>query len=130
MGWVGEETPWQFSAIFVATKTADRRGAMIEATLRAFRKGAHDFAAAFTSPDGKREDGPTAPAILAILAKNLDQPVSQLEQSIGYVDPDARLDIKDVRRQVEWFKAQHMIPDDANSAGMIDLRYVRPLEAD
>jgi NitT/TauT family transport system substrate-binding protein len=127
LGWVGDETPWQFGALFVATKTADRRGPMIEAALRAYRKGVHDYADAFTGPNGQRVDGPTAPVVLAILAKHLDQPASQLDQAIGYNDPDARLDIADVHRQVEWFKAQHMIPANADSAAMIDMRYVKPL---
>jgi NitT/TauT family transport system substrate-binding protein len=35
LGWVGDETPWQVSAIFVATKTANERRPMLEAFLRA-----------------------------------------------------------------------------------------------
>src|SRR5579862_558155 len=31
LAWVGDETPWQFSAIFVATKSANERKPMIEA---------------------------------------------------------------------------------------------------
>ncbi len=130
LGWVGNETPWQLSAIFVATKTADQRSAMIEALLRAYRRGAHDYIAAFASADGKRQDGPTAPAMLAVIAKHLDQPVALVAQAIGYDDPDARLDIPDVRHQVAWFKAQGMLPADADADAMIDRRYVLPLNAD
>ena len=128
LAWVGDETPWQFSAIFVATKSADERKPMIEAFLRAYRKGAHDYDNAFRGSDGKRQDGPTAPAILALLAKYLDQPAAQLAQGIAYDDPDAKLDIKDILHQVEWFKAQGMVPADANGADMIDKRYALPLE--
>jgi NitT/TauT family transport system substrate-binding protein len=128
LAWVGDETPWQNTLLFAATKTTDQRGQMIEAFLRAYRKGAHDYDAAFTGPDGKRRDGPTAPAVLAILAKHLDQPAAQLDQGISYDDPDARLDVKDVLHQVEWFKAQHMLPANADGAAMIDKRYTVPLE--
>ena len=128
LAWVGDETPWQFSAIFVATKTANERGPMVEAFLRAYRKGAHDYNDAFTGPDGKRQDGPTAPATLALLAKYLDQPAAQLAQGIAYDDPDAKLDVKDVLHQVAWFKEQGMVPADANGADMIDKRYALPLE--
>jgi NitT/TauT family transport system substrate-binding protein len=126
LGWIGDETPWQNALLFVSTKTADQRGPMIEAFLKAYRKGAHDYNDAFTGPDGKRKDGPTAPAVLAILAKHLNQPVDQLAQGISYDDPDARLDEKDVLRQVEWFKAHNMLPADADGAAMIDQRYVLP----
>src|ERR1700749_4440665 len=73
LAWVGDETPWQNTIIFVATKTADDRRPMIEAFMRAYKKGAHDYYDAFTGPDGKRKDGPTAPAILAIMSKALNQ---------------------------------------------------------
>ncbi len=130
LAWVGDETPWQNTALFVSTKTADRRQPMVEAFLRAWRKGARDYYDAFTGPDGKRRDGPTAPAVLAILAKHLNQPAAQLAQGISYVDPDARLDVKDVLRQIAWFKAHGMLPADADGTAMIDKRYVVPLPSD
>ncbi|HUZ74481.1 MAG TPA: ABC transporter substrate-binding protein [Stellaceae bacterium] len=128
LGWVGDETPWQNAVLFVSTKTADHRQAMVEAFLRAWRKGARDYYDAFTGPDGRRKDGPTAPAVLAILAKHLNQPVAQLVQGISYDDPDARLDVKDVLRQVAWFKAHGMLPADADGMSMIDKRYAVPLQ--
>ncbi len=127
LAWVGDETPWQNTLIFVATKSADERRPMIEAFMRAYKKGAHDYYDAFTGPDGKRKNGPTAPAILAIMSKYLNQPAAQLDQAISYDDPDAKLDIKDVLHQVEWFKGQAMLPANADGAAMIDKRYVQPL---
>ncbi len=127
LAWVGDETPWQNTIIFVSTKSADQRSQMIEAFLRAYKKGAREYYDAFTGPDGKRKDGPTAPAVLAILAKHLHQPAAQLDQGISYDDPDARLDVKDVLHQVEWFKSQGMLPADADGPAMIDRRYVVPL---
>jgi NitT/TauT family transport system substrate-binding protein len=128
LGWVGDETPWQVSAIFVATKTANERRPMLDAFLRAYKRGAHDYYAAFTGSDGKRKDGLSAGATIAILAKYLEQPAPQVAQAIGFVDPEARLDVKDVLHQVEWFKAQRMVPAEANGAAMIDQRYVVPLQ--
>ena len=127
LAWVGDETPWQNTLIFVATKTTDERRPMIEAFMRAYKKAAHDYYDAFTGPDGKRKDGPTAPAILAIMSKYLNQPPEQLAQGISFDDPDAKLDIKDVLHQIEWFKAQVMLPADADGMKMLDMRYVIPL---
>ncbi len=129
LAWVGDETPWQNALLFTATKTADDQQKKVEAFLRAFKKGARDYYDAFTGPDGKRKDGPTAAAILAIIAKHLDQPAAQLAQGISYVDPEARVDVPDVLRQVAWFKSQKMLPADADGAAMIDKRYVVPLAA-
>lgn len=127
LAWIGDETPWQNTLIFVATKTADSRQKMVEAFLRAYKKGARDYHDAFTGPDGKRKDGPTAPAILAIMEKHLNQPAAQLADGISYDDPDAKLDVKDVLHQIEWFKSQGMLPADADGNAMIDKRYAVPL---
>jgi len=128
IAWVGDETPWQNTLIFAATKTANERGKMVEAFMRAYKKGARDYYEAFTSPDGKRHDGPTAPAVLAILAKYLNQPAAQLDDGISYDDPDARLDVKDVLHQIDWFKKEKMLPASADGMAMIDKRYAVPLE--
>ena len=127
LAWVGDETPWQNTLIFVATKTADERKPMIDAFMRAYKKGAHDYYEAFTAPDGTRRDGPTAPAILAIMSKALNQSAEQLEQGISYDDPDAKLDVQDVLHQIVWFKGQNMLPADADGNKMIDKRYAVPL---
>ena len=127
LAWVGDETPWQNAILLTATKTANERQKTVEAFLRAFKKGARDYYDAFTGPDGKRKDGPTAAATLAIIAKHLNQPPAQLEQGISFVDPDSKLDVQDVMRQIAWFKSQRMLPADADGAAMIDMRYVVPL---
>jgi NitT/TauT family transport system substrate-binding protein len=127
LAWVGDETPWQNTIIFVATKTADDKKPMIDAFMRAYKKGAHDYHDAFTGPNGERKDMPGAPAVLAIMAKALNQSTDQLDQAISYDDPDAKLDIKDVLHQIDWFKSQQMLPTDADGNAMIDKRYTVPL---
>jgi NitT/TauT family transport system substrate-binding protein len=128
LAWVGDETPWQNTLIMVSTKTADERKPMIDAFMRAYKKGAHDYYEAFTAPDGTRRDGPTAPAILAIMEKALNQSAEQLKQGISYDDPDAKLDVKDVLHQIKWFKEQNMLPADSDGEKMIDKRYAIPLQ--
>jgi len=127
LAWVGDETPWQNAILLTATKTADDRQKTVEAFLRAFKKGARDYYDAFTGPDGKRKDGPTAAETLALIAKHLNQPPAQLQQGISFVDPDAKLDVQDVMHQIAWFKSQRMLPESADGAAMIDRRYVVPL---
>jgi NitT/TauT family transport system substrate-binding protein len=127
IAWVGDETPWQNTFFFVSTKTANERGKMIEAFLRAYKKAAREFYDAFATPDGTRRDGPAAPEMLAILEKHLKQPAAQLDSGIPYIDPDAKLDVKDVLHQIEWFKSQRMIPANTDGNSIIDKRYVVPL---
>jgi NitT/TauT family transport system substrate-binding protein len=127
LGWVGDETPWQYGAVFTASRTADNRPALVERFLRAYHKATKDYHDAFTGADGRRNDGPTAPAILGILAKYTGQSAENVKFSVTYADADARLDIKDVQHQIEWYRAQGLIKGEVDGSKIIDQRYVRAL---
>ena len=123
LGFVGDETPWQLSSMFAGKKTLDERRDVVERFMRAYKKGAHDYIAAFAGPDGKRRDGPRAPDILAIMAKYMGQTPQELTAAIGYVDPDARVDVRDLARQVAWYKAQGMLKGDVDTNSVLDQRF-------
>jgi NitT/TauT family transport system substrate-binding protein len=122
LGYVGDETPWQLSSIFTTVKTADNV-AYVERFLRAYKKGAHEYVAAFVGPDGKRHDGPTAPEVLAIISKYVGQSPEQIRPAIAYVNPDAKLDIKDLQHQIDWYVAQGMLKNHIDVDSVIDKRY-------
>jgi NitT/TauT family transport system substrate-binding protein len=128
VGYVGDETPYQLAGVTVSAKTADTRGDMVRHLLAALRKGAQDYDRAFFGADGKRADSPTAPAVLALIAKTVGQSVDQVEISIAYVDPDLKLDVKDTLHQLAWYQAQGMVKGDEDGNAIIDRRYVVPLK--
>ncbi len=123
LGYIGDETPWQLVGCFVSTKTADERGDIVQRFLRAFRKATRDYHDAFTAPDGSRKDMAGAPELLAIMAKYTGQTVSQIDDSIGYIDPNAAIDTADVARQVAWYKAQGLVKGDLPGDQLVDMRY-------
>jgi NitT/TauT family transport system substrate-binding protein len=127
LGYAGDETPYQLVGVFVTGKTADTRHDMIAHTLAALRKAARDYHDAFTGPDGTHQDGPTAPDILAILAKYTGQPVAAVAHAIPYSDPEGRLDVADVLRQVEWYKSQGAVKGEVGGEAVIDRRYATAL---
>jgi NitT/TauT family transport system substrate-binding protein len=127
LAYIGDETPWQLSAAFTATKTANEKRDTVERFLRALRKATHDYHDAFTGADGKRQDQATAPEILAILAKYTGQAPAMIEVGLGYMDAEARLDVPDVLHQVAWYRAQGMLKNDFAAADIMDKRYVVPL---
>ena len=129
LGWVGDETPWQVAAIWVSTKTADTRHDTVVHFLNALRKGTAEYDNAFSDGSGKRRDGPTAPETYAIMGKYLSQTVEQMKFAIGYADPDLRLDVADVERQIAWYRAQGMIKGDVAIDQVVDRRYAVPLPA-
>jgi len=127
LGYIGDETPWQLVGVFTATKTANQRGDLVRRWLAAFRKGAKDYHDAFTGPDGRRQDGPGAPALIALMAKATGESEAQVAGSIGFIDAEARIDVADVARQVAWYKAQKMVKGDLTGDQLIDMRYAWPL---
>jgi hypothetical protein len=48
--------------------------------------------------------------------------------SITYADPEARLDVKDVLRQIAWYRAQGLIKGNVDGNTLIDKRYARALD--
>jgi len=127
LGWVGDETPWQIGGVFVTTATANDRPEFVERFLRAYVKGAHDYYAAFSAPDGSRRDGPTAPETLAIIAKYTGESAENIKRAVGFVDPEGRFDEADILHQIAWYKSQNMLKDGVDGATVIDRRYVPPL---
>jgi NitT/TauT family transport system substrate-binding protein len=124
LGYLGDEKSYQFGVVFTATATANQRPDIVARFLRAYRKGARDYHDAFAGPNGERRDGPTAAAILAILAKYVTVPPGQLAGAVSYIDADARLDVPDILHQVAWYKSQNLLKADIDANALIDRRYV------
>ena len=127
LGWVGDEMPFQDRAIFVTTRTANEHQDMLRRFLRAYRKGARDFHDAFTGPDERPKDGPTAAAMIDLIAKWVEQSPAQVRGGIAYIDPELRVNVADVLRQIAWYKTQGMLKADVDGNQIIDKRYVLPL---
>ncbi len=128
LGWVGDETPWQYGAIITSKRNADRSD-LIGHFLTAYRRGAKDYHDAFTGSDGGRHVGADAPAILAIVAKYTGLSETGVKLGVTYADAEGRLDIKDVRHQIEWYRAHGFVKGEVNADAIIDPRYVRDLPA-
>lgn len=126
LGYIGDEVPYQLVALMASAKTTDERHDMIERSLRALKKGSRDYYDAFT-PDGKRGEGPNAAALLPIVAKAAGQSPQEAGASLPYIDPEGRLDVKDVLRQLAWYRAQGLVKGAATGDEIIDSRYVVPL---
>jgi NitT/TauT family transport system substrate-binding protein len=128
LGWVGDEAPYsQANTAFTSTKIANEKRDTVERFLRAFKRGAKDYHDAFADDQENRRNGPTAEAIVAILAKYTKQKVDTIDTAIPWLDAQLRLDAKDVRHQIEWFTEQGQVKGKVNPADIIDKRYVVPL---
>jgi NitT/TauT family transport system substrate-binding protein len=128
LGFTGDEAPWQFSVVFASTKTATAHPDMVKRFLRALHRGGQDYHDAFSGPHEERRDGPTAASIEELLAKSSGQSIERIKLSISYVDPQGRLDVQDIARQIAWYHAQGMLKTPFKAEEIIDSRFVSPLQ--
>ena len=119
--------PWQFGIVFAGTKTADARGEVLKRFLAAYRKGARDYHDTVTDAQGKRKDGAATDAMVQILAKYTKQTEDEVKLGLPYVDAEGRLDVKDILRQVAFYKTLGLVKPEVDGQAMIDQRYALPL---
>jgi NitT/TauT family transport system substrate-binding protein len=127
LGWVGDETPWQTAVTFTQPKMIEQHKATVEAFLRALKAGARYYHDAFTGPDEKQKEGPTAGEVTGILAKYTGLTDAQVKASLAHVDAEERVDVKDIIHQVEWFQSQKMVKEDVKPASVMDSSLVVPM---
>jgi NitT/TauT family transport system substrate-binding protein len=127
LGWAGDEVRWQLSVIVTGSKTANAKPDLVQHFLRALRKGMRDYHDVFAGPGESRTDEPSAPEVYAILSKYTGQTPQQLKSGIPFIDPEARVDAKDIAHQIDWFKSQGMVKGELDPAAFIDARYALTL---
>lgn len=123
LGWVGDGAPWQLGAAYTSANHADNKQALVEKFLRAYRGAVREYHDAFASPEGKRRDDANATELLEIMSKSLDQPMDLLREGIAYADRETRLDAADIRRQINWYKAEGLLEGAVDADILMDKKY-------
>jgi len=117
--WIGDATPYQLGAVITSVQRLRSEPDAIAHFLVAYRKGVRDYHDAFTGPGEKRQDQPSAPEIVKIIAKDTGTPPETVEDTIGYIDRDAALDVADIARQIAWYKAQNLLTGDITAEQLV-----------
>src|ERR1700720_4262259 len=127
LGWVGDETPWQLGAVFASPKTLVDKPLvtrLLSALARADREYHDVILAAVT--DGKAPSNYATKPLLEIMAKYTNLPVEQEVGNCAYVDPDGKLDVKNVGNQIEWLQEQGFVDKGFTAGDIIARDYVKP----
>src|SRR6201991_4093067 len=127
LGWVGDETPWQLGAVFASPKTLTNKPLvtkLLAALARADREY-HDVILASVK-DGKAEINDRTKPLLEIIAKYTNLPVEQVVGNCAYIDPDGKLDVKNVGNQIAWLQEQGFVDKGFNAEAIIASEYVKP----
>jgi NitT/TauT family transport system substrate-binding protein len=127
LGWVGDETPWQLGAVFASPKTLTDKPLVTKllAVLARADREYHDVILAAVT-DGKAPINETTKPLLEIIAKYTNLPVEQVVGNCAYIDPDGKLDAKNVVNQIEWLQAQGFVDRGFTADDIIAKDYVKP----
>ena len=117
VGWYSEIGEQQFGALFAIAKTiASKRRAIVEKFVRAYRRGAADYAPMVQLDRGGKRVANVADArdrhrhrALCLSGRPLGEAATTVEAGGFSMDPQARLDLADIARQIDWFKEQGLI---------------------
>ena len=128
LGWVGDETPWQLGAVFASPKTLGNNKPLVTRLLAALVRADreyHDVVLA-SIKDGKAEINDRTKPLLEIIAKYTNLPVEQVVGNCAYVDPDGKLDVKNVVNQIAWLQEQGFVDKGFSADAIIARDYVKP----
>src|SRR3954449_780533 len=126
LGWVGDETPWQLGAVFASPKTlADK--ALVTKFLAVLARADREYQDVILSAmkDGVAPIDDRTKPLLEIIAKYTNLPVEQVVGNCAYIDPDGKLDVKNVGNQIEWLREQGFVDKEFNADAIIAKEYVK-----
>ena len=106
--------------------TADLLLLMVERFMRAYVNAAAAYDVVFQPKDAATVKPADKEALLAIIAKYTELTPQQVLESLNYIDPTARLDVEDIRRQIAAWKALGMVEPATEADAMIDLSFLSP----
>lgn len=125
IAYVGDEVPWQLGAVFTSPRTIAERRPVVEKFLVGYRRGAAAYHEAFGHREnGKLVPGPNYDEMIGILSKVLKQPPALVASGLPYIDPEARLDVGDIYKQVAFWQSTGQVSRDADPKSFIDLSFV------
>jgi NitT/TauT family transport system substrate-binding protein len=127
IGWYSEFGEQQLGAFFVNGKLPQANPAVVEKVVRAYRRGAADYATMVQLDRQKKRVSTVQTREVATVIARYVYPGRPLGRAAAAVefgafpnDPNARLDLADLARQVEWYKAQKLIDASADAKSMVD----------
>ena len=127
LGWVGDETPWQLGAVFASPKTLGNKPLVTKllAALDRADREYHDVILASVK-DGSAAINEQTKPLLEIIAKYTNLPVEQVVGNCAYIDPDGKLDVKNVDNQIKWLQQQGFVDKGFGVDAIIAKDFVKP----
>lgn len=126
LGWVGDETPWQLGAVFASPKTLTNKVLVTKflGVLAKADREYHDVILA-AMKDGVAPINEQTKPLLEIIAKYTNLPVEQVVGNCAYIDPEGKLDVKNVDNQIKWLQEQGFADKGFDANAIIAKEFVK-----
>lgn len=132
VGWCSEVDDPQLGALFASSKMIAAKRTTVEQFVRAYRRGAADYAQmVHYERGGKRVANLRTREVATVVARYvypgrpLGEAAATVEAGAFYMDPQARLDMADLTRQIEWYKAQGLVEKSTEAANIVDTSFAK-----
>lgn len=127
LGQIADYAPYQVGALFTSPKNVDSRRPMVEKFVRAYQKGIADYRAAFVTK--KVGEDEILGMIHKYVYKDEDAKAAypKIRAGVMYIEEDGRMDVADIYRQVEWYKALGHVDATVKAEAFVDTTFVKPL---
>ncbi|HET8995731.1 MAG TPA: ABC transporter substrate-binding protein [Acetobacteraceae bacterium] len=119
---------YQVTVVFTSTANVTKRPALVKRFLAAYEKGASDYNAALVD----RTMGPKETAdIVAMIHKYvyasvpLDKAAPRIKHGAMRINPGARMNLASIKDQLDWFKAEHMVPVGVTMEQLVNTSFVK-----
>ena len=133
IAWVGDEVPYQLTAVFAPSGMVRDHADTLQRFARAYARGVADYRAAFLRLDaaGKPVVDAVTRAAVAPIQKYVfvgdAEGQTKIIEGAGYYDVGGRLDVADVAAQLRWFVAQGLVKTETSASEVIDTRFLGAL---
>jgi NitT/TauT family transport system substrate-binding protein len=132
VGWYSELDEQQLGALFVSTRMIETRREVVEKFVRAYMRGTADYAAALLRKDrnSKRTSDIKSHEVATTIARYVypergETGAATVEAGAYFIEPQARLDVADIERQIAWYKAQGLVDKNVNARSLVDPSFVK-----
>lgn len=126
IGWMSDLGDYQVTTIFTSTRNAEERQVLVKRFVRAYKKGIADYRAVMLN---QKKDPAATEAMVKLIHKYVytDRPYEKAAPGIKagavYMNEGAALNVGDVKRQLEWFKAQGLVKTNKGYQDLIATGY-------
>jgi NitT/TauT family transport system substrate-binding protein len=126
IGWMSDLGPYQVTTIFTSAKNTTDRQVQVKRFMRAYKKGIADYRAVMLN---QKKDPAATEAMVKLIHKYVyaDRPYDKAAPGIKagavYINEGAALDVGNVKKQLDWFKAQGLVKSNMTYKDLIATGY-------